>query len=287
MQTSFPPQSKRRTVSILVLSVLFIAIFSLTSCEFSRSLPAMPTITLTLTPTTTPTPGPFDWYPLQPGLERRLLNITTDEKYLDSLYILRLEPEYFQFDVAYDPQGFTLEDWQAQTGALIVLNGGYFRLENQDYIPNGLTVIDGIPLGSSFGDFGGMFAVTQSGPDLRWLARQPYDPTEALLAALQSFPILVKPGGELGFPVEYEDNLFARRTVIAQDKKGRILFMVAPQGNLTLHQLSVFLTESDLELDIALNLDGGPSSGIILAEPAVTIPALSPLPIVITVHQRQ
>ena len=62
--------------------------------------------------------------------------------------------------------------------------------------------------------------------------------------------------------------------------------MVAPQGNLTLHQLSAYLTTSDLQLHMALNLDGGPSSGILLAEPAEKIAAISPLPIVITVHTR-
>jgi hypothetical protein len=62
--------------------------------------------------------------------------------------------------------------------------------------------------------------------------------------------------------------------------------MIAPQGNLTLHQLSAYLTASDLELDIAINLDGGPSSGILLAEPMESIPAISPLPIVMTVHTR-
>jgi len=228
----------------------------------------------------------MEWRSLQPGLERRTLEIVENRLYLDSLYILRLSPEYFRFEVAYDPQGLTLEDWQAQTGALLVVNGGYYRLEDEIYVPNGLTVIDGIPMGVSFGDFGGMFAITETGPDLRWLAQQPYDPHETLQAALQSFPILVKPGGELGFPAQHEDNLTARRTVIAQDQKGRILLMIAPQGNLTLHQLSTFLTESDLNLDIAINLDGGPSSGILLAEPSVNIPAISPLPIVITVFNR-
>ena len=136
-----------------------------------------------------------------------------------------------------------------------------------------------------FGDFGGMFAVSEGGPELRWLAQQPYHPKESFIAALQSFPILVKPGGELGFSAKHEDNIAARRTAIAQDQLGRILFIVAPQGNLTLHQLSDFLTNAGLNIDIAINLDGGPSSGILLAEPSEKIPAISPLPIVITVFK--
>lgn len=275
---------------ISAISACSVVIIWLTGCEFARPLPtATPTATFTATsaPTSTPTPeSANEWEQLQPGLERRTLRITSDGNYLESLYILRLEPTYFQFGVAYDPNGLWLDDWQEQTGALIVINGGYFRQEGEQYIPNGLTVIDGLAMGTSFGDFGGMFAVIETGPELRWLAQRPYDPEEPLLAALQSFPILVKPGGELGFPAEFEDNLPARRTVIAQDQVGRILLIVALQGNLTLHQLSVYLTDSDLELDMALNLDGGPSSGILLAQPFEEIPALSPLPIVITINLR-
>ena len=273
------------------IGLFLAAVFGPTGCEFTQLLPTdTPTPTATSIPTPTKTPSPTteassEWMQLQPGLERRTLVITKTDAQPESLYILRLVPDYFRFGVAYDPQGLTLDDWQAQTGALIVINGGYFRLEGESYIPNGLSVIDGVTMGSSYGDFGGMLAVSESGVELRWLAQQPYDPNESLLAALQSFPILVKPGGELGFAAEHEDGISARRTVIAQDKSGQILLMVAPQGNLTLHQLSDFLTDSDLNLDIAINLDGGPSSGILLADPVEKIPAISPLPIVITVHR--
>jgi hypothetical protein len=269
------------------LLLILAGIFFLAGCSFVEPLPtATVTPTFTPLPTLTPTPKPSKWRQLQPGLERRVLEVDIEGQFTESLYILRLEPEYFRFGVAYDPLGQTLEDWQAQTGALIVVNGGYFRLEDEVYIPNGLTVIGSVPMGSSYGDFGGMFAVKETGPELRWLAQDPYDPNEVLQAALQSFPILVKPGGELGFPSEYEDNISARRTVIAQDQAGRILLLVAPQGNLTLHQLSTFLTNTDLDLDIAINLDGGPSSGILLSEPAEKIPAILQLPIVITVNTR-
>ena len=274
------------------LGLLFAGLHVLLGCSFLEPLPtatAQPTATFTPRPTATPTPTPDNpggWKRLQSGLERRTLEIWQDGQYLEALYILRMQPDRFRFGIAYDPGGLTLEDWQAQTGALIVINGGYFWQEGERYLPNGLTVIDGIPMGSSYGDFGGMLAISEDGPELRWLAQQPYDPSETLLAALQSFPILVKPGGQLGFPAENEDNLSARRTAIAQDQEGRMLFMVAPQGNLTLHQLSAYLVASDLGLDIAINLDGGPSSGILLADPAEKIPAISPLPVVITVHSR-
>jgi hypothetical protein len=107
-----------------------------------------------------------------------------------------------------------------------------------------------------------------------------------LQAALQSFPMLVLPGGGLGFGAERENHVAARRTVIAQDRRGRILFMVAPQGYFTLHQLSRYLTNSNLNLDIAVNLDGGGSTGILVANPLEVIPSTRPLPFVILVYPR-
>jgi hypothetical protein len=53
-----------------------------------------------------------------------------------------------------------------------------------------------------------------------------------------------------------------------------------------LHELSAYLTESDLDLDIALNLDGGGSTGIFVADPRESIPPTRPLPFVILVYPR-
>jgi uncharacterized protein YigE (DUF2233 family) len=218
---------------------------------------------------------------LRPGLERRQISLVGPPgSPAETLALFRLEPAHFRFGVAYAPgAAFTLAQWQSQTGALMVVNGGYFTEANY---ATGLIVADGVTSGSSYGDFAGMLAVTDTGPQLRWLAQQPYDPSEPLRAAVQSFPLLVKPGGELGFPDE--DGLMSRRTVVAQDTSGRLLFILAPGGFFTLHRLSRFLTESDLALDIALNLDGGTSTGLLLVDPLEQIPSFVPLPAVITVH---
>ncbi len=245
----------------------------------------IPLPTFTVTPSSTPIVPDTDWELLHPGLERRIINFFDDKgKHVEHLYILRLDPNHYKFDVAYHQKPQSLEAWQAETKALIVINGGYFRQEEDTYIPNGLMVVNGTAIGSSYDAFAGMLAVTNDGPELRWLAQSPYNPNESLRAALQSFPLLVKPGGELGFPAEYEDNRQARRSAIGQDKNGRIILMVAGQGYFTLHQFSTYLTHSDFDLDIAINLDGGKSSGILLANPMEKVSELILLPIVITVN---
>ena len=249
-----------------------------------------PTLRPTSTPLSVSTPVIPDtgWIFIRPGLEHRLIRLFDAEgAVVETIHLLRIDPAMYQFNVAYQAENPpTLDAWQTQTEALIVLNGGYFRREGALFLPTGLAIINGQPLGSSYDSFAGMLAISDQKVSLRWLQQTPYDPDEPLLAALQSFPLLVKPGGKLGFPEQHEDGQKARRTVIGQDKAGWFLFLVASQGHFTLHQLSLYLTASDLNLDIAVNLDGGPSSGMLLTEPAVKVPAFSPLPLVIIVHPR-
>ena len=227
------------------------------------------------------------WPLLQPGLERRVMQIYNDQnQQVESLYIWRLDQNYFRMDIAYAEAPKSLQTWQEETKAVMVMNGGYFSIENERYFPDGLTIVNGKALGSSFEGFGGMLAINQDQAELRSLVQKPYNSNEPLQAALQSFPILVQPGGKLGFGVEREDNARARRTVIAQDKHGRVLFIVAPEGYFTLHELSVYLTESNLNLDIAVNLDGGGSTGVLVANPREIIPSKVLLPFVILVYAR-
>lgn len=276
-------------VIFLLLLILFGTISS--SFYFIKSEPgatSVGTFIPTPTPIAPPTVAPIPekgWTLLQPGLERRTDSIYNSQNQLvESLHIWRLDQKYFRLDVAYASTPKSLDAWQRETNALIVLNGGFYSIDNERYFPDGLTIVAGQASGHSFNGYGGMLAIKESSAQLRWLVQEPYNSSEPLLAALQSFPILVKPGGALGFGAERENNVSARRTVIGQDKAGRILFMVAPQGYFTLHQLSVYLMNSNLNLDVAINLDGGGSTGILVANPREVIAPSRPIPFVILVY---
>jgi hypothetical protein len=253
------------------------------SCTPSRT----PTITDEPSASWTPSAGDSGWESLRDGLERRRIILRdAAANPVEEITVLRVDPDFFLFDVAYDPQGMELETWQTATGAEIIVNGGYFRKERGVFVPDGLIVVLGKGMGESYGDFAGMFVVRDTGPELRWLRDQPYDPWEPLMAGMQSFPMLIQPGGLAGFPAASEDNIAARRTVIGQDDRGRILFLIASRGYFTLRALSVFLESSGWGLDIAMNLDGGPSSGMLIRQPREIIPAHYPLPIVIAVFSK-
>jgi hypothetical protein len=291
-----------KPISLLLhLFLLIVLIGSFSSIVYyiknEPSVSAAPAALVTVT-IVTPTPVPpasttreaipeTGWTLVQPGLERRVIDIYDHQhQRVESLHIWRLDQASFRMDVAYAATPKSLDTWQKETNAAIVVNAGYYSISNETYFPDGLTIVNGKATGRSFNGFGGMLAIDRSRAELRWLVEQPYNPYEALHAAMQSFPMLVQPGGKLGFGAERENHVGARRTVIAQDKQGRILLMVAPQGYFTLDQLSRYLTESDLNLDIAINLDGGGSTGILVANPRELISPTRPIPFVILVYPR-
>ena len=217
------------------------------------------------------------WTVLGPGMERRAWR--PDRSGAGRLVAYRLDPGRLRFEVGYRPENPpTLTEWQADTGADLVVNGGYF---DERFRATALVVAGGESHGRSYLGFGGMFSVGPGGPDVRWLRDRPYALDEAITAAVQSFPVLIADG----VVVWTKDSpLRARRTVVAEDRAGSIHFVIAPDDSYTLRELALTLAESDLELRTALNLDGGGSTGVALGEPPEAIPAFTPLPLVILVH---
>jgi len=247
------------------------------------------------TPSSVPTPrataappfGDTGWRPAGTGLEQRDIELVVGGRTVDHLFLVRIDPADYRFEIAYDARHpKSIEDWQTQLRARIVFNGGFFQVRGGQYYPAGLLVVDGQAFGETYVGYGGMFTVSAGAPGLRWLVSDPYRAGEPLQYALQAFPMLVEPGGVLGFPAEREDNMLARRTMIGRDRAGRFIVLVTSSSYFTLHRLSAYLVASDLDLDVALNLDGGPSSGIALSDPPVVVPAASKLPIVIAVYPR-
>ena len=237
-------------------------------------------------PTAEPNPSAVlpteQWQTIAPGLEHRLIPVQdVNGLASEQLFVLRIDPTLYRFDVAYRPTDpSTLPQWLDETGALIVLNGGFFTAE---YYATGLTIANGEVSGATY-DFGGMISIRDGVLDLQALSAEPYTSNNPPDAGLQAFPMLVNRDGSAAF-TEASVNR-ARRTIIAQDKSGMVLFMIADRSYFTLTELSGFLAASDLDLAIAFNLDGGPSSGLLIREPELAIPSPVLLPTVLTVYRR-
>ena len=241
-----------------------ILLFALLACESTPSpLPTYtpaPTARATLTPTAEP--DDTGWQSRGNGVELRRLRVELNGV-SNRLWLARLDPARVRFRVLYDPASpRQVAEWFAATKPLLAVNAGYFA---EDSHATGLIISDGVRNGQSYVGFGGMFAVRTDRVEVRWLVAKPYSPAEPLRQAVQAFPMLVHSGGKPG--VGEDDGQLARRTVVGQDRRGRIVFVVSPDLVFTLKSLSAFLAASDLELDTALNLDGGTSSGMLVAGP--------------------
>ena len=288
-----PVPASRCHVRVAALSL----VLTLLACNVAVPAPTptpLPTPTSTPspipTPSVTPTPEPADtgWESVATGVELRQVLVPAGDV-AERLLVVRITPRSFRFRVLYTPgMARRVSEWAAAPGGpLLVVNAGYFTPEN---LTTGLLVSDRRPYGVPYGEYAGMFAVLPGGRvEIRWLTARPYDPEEMLAQAVQSFPVLVKPGGIMGFPADADDGRPARRTVVAQDLEGRILFVVAPRGYLSLHQMARWLVGSDLNLEVALNLDGGQSTGLYLAAEGrnVQVDSLVAVPSVIAVELRE
>ncbi|HEY7419473.1 MAG TPA: phosphodiester glycosidase family protein, partial [Ktedonobacteraceae bacterium] len=188
-----------------------------------------------------------------------------------------------QLQIGYQPTNpMTMSQWQQSTGAKVLMNGGYFDSNDQ---PEGLLVSNGQTAGTSYQGFGGMLSVDSQGTiSLRSLSEQPYDPNvDQLTQATQSSPMLIIDGKRAQFDANAASQ---RRSIVATDTQGRLLFIVSPNSAFSLDEIADLLASSDLFIKDALNLDGGASTGLYVSDGThqkAAVDSATPLPIMIIV----
>jgi uncharacterized protein YigE (DUF2233 family) len=257
--------------------VIVAALLMLFGCTLIRV-----TDTVTLPPPATPT-AVSDWCFIAPGIERRDIDVRLNGGRAARAVVVRLDPALVTFRVYYSPDDpHTISAWRdGLPQAAVILNAGFFDETRRAL---GLVVSDGQAFGQSFVGFGGMFQVSAAGVRVRSLVGEPYR-GEPLIQAVQAFPMLIEAGGVLAPQGDGFDQR-ARRTVIAEDGQGRILVIVIPYDMVSLADVQSWLITSDLNLYIALGLDGGKSSGLVINVPGYgeTFPNLDEVPSVIAVY---
>jgi uncharacterized protein YigE (DUF2233 family) len=285
----------RRRVPPIILVLLFVA---LSACSSRSDLLPPTRLVPTLFPTAVATvpaadplpvtaqPSDSSWREGAAGIASRAFVVAPpDEREPFPVTVVRLDPAQVRLRVGYDPnEPRLLSSWFEQRRPLLAVNGGFFT---ESYATTALLISDGVASGTSYQGFGGMLVV---GPDEAvslWALRDtPYDPAVPIAHGLQSFPMLVFPGG-VAAPLD-EDGRRARRTAVALDRDGHVLFVVSPTSSFTLRELAAWLVTSDLGVDRALNLDGGSSTGLFLSAGQLSeqIDSFGPLPIVVFAEPR-
>ena len=274
-------QNRGESRFIRLSLLLCLLIFSLSSCDL------LPSVTVSITPATSSSNGTQlnVWNRVATGVEVRYEDWKIPGGDDDTVTIVRFDLHKTKLSVGYQPgQPLLMNEWMQQEHAIAMINGGYF--DQQDNA-TALVVSNGKVFGKSYNGFGGMLSVDAHGiVNLRSLRQQPYDPnTEQLEQATQSAPMLMSGGKRTQFSADASQT---RRSVVAMDKQGRLLFIASPGQVFSLDQLADQLVSSDLSIETALNLDGGSSTGLYVngGSSHVAIDSLAKLPLVIIVKAR-
>lgn len=264
-----------------------------TPVTFPTAFPTFAPIQPTTPPLIPTAPPVITFSQIRQGVEWASTSFRASNGATVNVLIARLDPAWVNFRVHYTPgQARGIRDWQvALPGAVAIVNGSFFTPENNAL---GLLYADGVPYGApTTRNDAGMFQVSGGQPRVRsnWL--EPVQAGVRLDQAVQTWPVLIASQGNIiGAIAPLNPDVAqvnAARSIVAQDRQGRILFMVTPFSSTTLPDLGNWLGASGLGLTFALNLDGGTSTNMYLATggPSQWTQGLRGIPVVIAAYPKQ
>lgn len=199
------------------------------------------------------------WESVEPGVERLDAKLSASGA-AARVVLWRFSAEAdWTWSLATSTEPQPVSGWvdDPRANVLFAVNAGYFHA---DGLPSGWVQLAGDRWGKR------VFDAERSG--IVALGAKPgvllgSTPTSTVRAdAFQSYPFLIK-GGEQAFPKE--TGQYARRTFVAVDAEGRWYVGVVPTEPVTLYQLVGLLQSLPVRWERVLNLDGGPSTGLVTA----------------------
>jgi Phosphodiester glycosidase len=214
-----------------------------------------PSMRLALADDPTAVPGAFEWRTISQGFDVADLPVLADGQDVDHILLARIDPTRFRFLVSNAPAGDKdLDQWMAQLGAALVVNGSYYSRYGKPDTP---VLSDGAPLGpENYQAKAGAFVASSSFTGIRDLAQEDWRAAfQSADNAMVSYPLLVSYGTSR---VRRSSRWLANRSFVGQDAAGRIIIGTTKDAFFSLDRLARFLLDAPLDLTIALNLDGGP-----------------------------
>lgn len=196
-----------------------------------------------------------------------------------------------------NPQRLTVAELAPPGG--LAMNAGYFTPERK---ATGLLVSEGLRLSPFIPQAGaaGSGVLLIEGGAVQLLERDQIKDRsfEEAALAIQAGPRIIEPGGRPG--IRSDNGRRANRSFIGRDPQGRLVLGVcyhpdpARGRGLSLFELQDVLTRGlaslseELALDAALNLDGGPSTGLSseLQRPPLSYPEAAAVHSVLTLNRR-
>lgn len=254
-------------IGFVIISIVIIAVWGLATHSI-QSLSPSPS------PTTVkewaPADVPADWVEINPGLELRRISIKET-----ATLLVRTDLDVLSLDLLYNPEDpKSVADWRDSTGAFAAVNAGFFEA---DYTTSGIMVVQDEVYGQSYtqrqnaDNLGsGMFVLEGGQATIRAWGDNSMPISESIQFGLESFPVLFNGSSPADFSLP---DRAAKRTSLAIDEQGRVVFIVLQEGELTLYELrdELFSLSKELGLVSALNLDGGPSTGVSISAGGISL----------------
>jgi len=203
---------------------------------------------------------PIPWQTLSSGLSLFRWEIRDQNTLVNTIAIIRIDPELWAFRVFFNRQPKTIKEWQQSTGATILCNGGFYQ---ENFEPTGRILVNGTFLGPFRNRYmKGMFlAEPKKGfehlPKATLIDLKDSNSEEKISSydqGIQSFPILLDPKGQVRVN---QSSFQANRTVLAQDGVGNLFILVTEKPLFTLYDLGHYLKGLPFGFQFILNLDGG------------------------------
>ncbi|HPN15466.1 MAG TPA: phosphodiester glycosidase family protein [bacterium] len=211
--------------------------------------------------------------PLPANMERRSLEFA-DGRTINFI-LVKLPADEWQWSLENQPQEpKTVKRWREDLNSHLVINGSYF---NESQTPTGFYQSDDQTSSIGWPDadsqknpnsYTGSITITDGNLKLNYLPQQPgLEPSSATQAFL-SFPTLLFDGQAL---VKEDSQKYARRTVLAQDSNNIQYIILTESGVISLYELANWLAAQPEQFNTAINLDGGPSTGLSYADQNLTL----------------
>lgn len=225
------------------------------------------------------------WRELAPGILQSNYRIETPGGVLyPEVLLFRVEPEKYRFSAALEPSRTDISSLAQQEKSLLAINANFFDTDGQalGLIIKNRKKLRELHRGGNL--LTGIFLVEDSKPKI--VHRNNFSSSNVSLA-LQAGPRLIAGGKPLKLS---SPNSSSRRSGIALDKTGNVIIFITKVRfpGVSLSQIQALLME--LEVQEALNFDGGSSSQLYLNIPGakeLVISGGEPIPVALTINKIQ
>lgn len=242
---------KKRTSAVIILIGLvgLIAIVAVERGGYLLSKVVAPPLTLVQNIKDSSAPPVASWEDYGRGVARREYWFKNSTQGRAILY--RFDQRDFTARLVQRAPALLVRDWLAlDAKETLVVNGEYF---DEKDMPIGYTMIDGSRIGKGMLTGKTTTMVGLSPKVVLGVERN------SVHDGFQTYPILVKNGRAA---VVSDSKQYARRTFIGTDTVGSFYVGVIPDSSVSLYELAHVLVDTDIAWSMAVNLDGGPSTGL-------------------------